>query len=213
MNVAHSFQQLAENQENINSMISGEHLSVWGHALIKILKDLIRTLVRLKYGSDGLMSHCLYDAMDKLAVVYPPNSSLGSVLNTDVLKSSCGLQGHCVLAEVSGHVYREKCQSTSYFWRLQSWTRSSFMMRTHSTAAVSGMITSDVNFTFSWFIHNHGFCFLQVWCPTLFASSGTLCPIKIWSPGYFVLYGVQKCAILHDFSSCRKALTFLLNTQ
>ena len=30
---------------------------------------------------------------------------------------------------------------------------------------------SDVNFNFSCFVHSHEFCFLQVWCHTVFASS------------------------------------------
>ena len=46
------------------------------------------------------------------------------------------------------------------------------MIRSHSAAAVSGIIVSDVNFNFSCFVHNSGFCFLQVWCPTVFVSSG-----------------------------------------
>ena len=46
------------------------------------------------------------------------------------------------------------------------------MIRNHSPAVVPGLIVSDVNFNFSCFVHNHGFCFLQVWCPTVFASSG-----------------------------------------
>ena len=39
------------------------------------------------------------------------------------------------------------------------------MIRNHFTAAVSGLIVSDVNFSFSCFAHNHGFGLLQVWCP------------------------------------------------
>ena len=49
-----------------------------------------------------------------------------------------------------------------------------------------GLIFSDVNFNFSYFVHSRGFCFLQVWCPTVLASSGQhvllisrrLCPIR-----------------------------------
>ena len=39
-------------------------------------------------------------------------------------------------------------------------------------AAVSGLTVSDLNFNFSYFVHNHGRCFLQVWRLTIFASSG-----------------------------------------
>ena len=51
----------------------------------------------------------LYDATDKPAIVFPPNSSLKSVQNTNVWTSASELQGHHVLAEVSSHVvYRVK---------------------------------------------------------------------------------------------------------
>ena len=62
------------------------------------------TLVQLKYSSGGLVSHCFYNAMDKPATISQPNSSLGSALKTDVLTSASGLQGHYILAEISGHV-------------------------------------------------------------------------------------------------------------
>ena len=46
------------------------------------------------------------------------------------------------------------------------------MIRNHCVAAVSGLIINDVNINFSCFVHNHGFCFLQVWSPVVTASSG-----------------------------------------
>ena len=39
-------------------------------------------------------------------------------------------------------------------------------------AAVQGLIVNEVNFNFSCFVHNNGFCFLHIWFPTLLASSG-----------------------------------------
>ena len=48
------------------------------------------------------------------------------------------------------------------------------MIRSHLRwfkAAAPGLIVSDVNFNFSCFVHNHRFCFLPVWCPTVFESS------------------------------------------
>ena len=45
-----------------------------------------------------------YDAADKPFFVFPPNSNLRSVQNTDVLTSASGLKGRLVLAEVSSHV-------------------------------------------------------------------------------------------------------------
>ena len=45
------------------------------------------------------------------------------------------------------------------------------MIRNHTTAAVPCLIFSDVNFNFFLcFVHNNRFCFLQVWCPTVFTS-------------------------------------------
>ena len=65
------------------------------------------------------------------------------------------------------------------------------MVRNHSTAAVLGLIVSDINFNFLCFVHSTGFCFLQVWCPSVFCNIRTLCPITFWSPGNIVLLGVQ----------------------
>ena len=61
--------------------------------------------------------------------------------------------------------------------RLYSWTESRFTIRNHSTVAVPGLIVSDGNFNISHFVHNR-FCFLQVWCPTVFASSGHPVPLN-----------------------------------
>ena len=64
-------------------------------------------------------------------------------------------------------------QSTLCFLHAyESWTETRFMIRNHSTAAVPGLTVSDVNFNFSCIVYNNGFRFLQVWCPTVFASSG-----------------------------------------
>ena len=52
------------------------------------------------------------------------------------------------------------------------------MIRNHCTAAVPGLIISDVNFNFSCFIHNHGLCVLHVWHPIVFASSGHVVQLK-----------------------------------
>ena len=51
------------------------------------------------------MSHCFYDATDKPAIVFPLNSSLRSVQETEVLTSVSGPLWHHVLAEVSSHVW------------------------------------------------------------------------------------------------------------
>ena len=74
--------------------------------------------------------------------------------------------------------------------RLYSWNKNRFMIGHHSTAAVPGLAVSDVNFNFSSFVHNHGFCFLQVWCPTVFVSSGhrVLLNVGLWDTlFYYVL--------------------------
>ena len=62
-------------------------------------------MVQLKYGSDGLMSHCFHDDGDKPAIVFlffsPSNSSLKSAHKTEVLINAAGLQGRQDLTEVS----------------------------------------------------------------------------------------------------------------
>ena len=66
-------------------------------------------------------------------------------------------------------------QACYYFpTKFKPWfrTQSQFMIRSNFTAAVPGLTVSDLNFNFSCFVHNHGSCFLRVWCPTVFASSG-----------------------------------------
>ena len=52
------------------------------------------------------------------------------------------------------------------------------MVSSHITAPIQGLIVSDVNFNFSCFVHHHVFCFLQVWCPAVFASLGLLVILK-----------------------------------
>ena len=52
-------------------------------------------------------------------------------------------------------------------------TGSQFIIRSRFTAAVPRLIVGDANFNFfSYFVHSHGFRFLEVWCLTVFASSG-----------------------------------------
>ena len=62
------------------------------------------------------------------------------------------------------------------------------MIRNHSTAAVPGLSVSDVNFNFTCFVHNYGFCFLQFLVLQFLhhqdsvsfwnLSSRTFCPIR-----------------------------------
>ena len=77
----------------------------------------------------------------------------------------------------SAAMYSAESQRTM-LCRLYSWTESRFMVRNHSAAAVLGLSLSDVNFNISCFVHNNGFCFLQVWCPTVSASSGHRVPLN-----------------------------------
>ena len=79
-----------------------------------------------------------------------------------------------------------------FLCRLSSWTESKFIIRSHFMAAVSGLIVSGVNFNFFCFVHNCGFCFLQVWCPTVFASSGHRILLKFESPGHFEYKMIKK---------------------
>ena len=60
-----------------------------------------RMLVRSKYSSGDLVSHCFDNAVD---YHFLPNSLIGSAQNIGVLTSASGLQGNHVPAEVSSHV-------------------------------------------------------------------------------------------------------------
>ena len=62
-------------------------------------------LVQLKSSTGSLMSHRFYDATDRPAIVFPPNSSLRLAQKAEVLTSASELLGHYVLTEVSGHVW------------------------------------------------------------------------------------------------------------
>ena len=91
------------------------------------------------------------------------------------------------------HPVQVHCQSACFFFvgstaeqKVNLWS-----VRHHFTAAVSGLTVSDVNFNFSFFGHNHGFCFLQVWCPTVFASSGQYVLLK-FGPQDTLSYKVLK---------------------
>ena len=81
--------------------------------------------------------------------------------------------------------------------RLYSWTKSKFtMIRSYFTAAVPGLIVSDVNFNFSCFVHNNRFCFLQVWCSTAFASSGHNVLLKLGLQDTVSYKVTKNCAAL-----------------
>ena len=63
------------------------------------------------------------------------------------------------------------------------------MIRNHCAVAFVGITVSDVNFKVSCFVHNNGFSFLQVWCPTVFASGH-----------HFLLnFGLQDTVLLTPF--------------
>ena len=151
------------------------------------------TLVWLKYSSGGLLSHCFYGETDKPAIISQQTSSLGSVQKTDVLTSASGPQRHHALAEVSSHVKCTVKAHYAFLWRLFCRTESKFMIRSHFTAVVPGQIVSGVNFNFFCFCSQPQISFFSAnLLSTVFASSLRPCPIKIWSPGHFVLLGTQK---------------------
>ena len=62
--------------------------------------------------------------------------------------------------------------------------------------AILGLIVRDVNFNFSCFVHNHEFCFLQVWCPAVFASSGHRVLLKLGLQDTLSYKVLKKCATL-----------------
>ena len=141
--------------------------SISSHRPIKIPKDLL-----FQSPSGGLMSFfqinfsiccCCCNAADKpaAAAAYPPNSCLRSAQNTDMLtkhRSAFGRQERHVLATVSGNSTWSKRIILCRLYHC--WTESKFVMRNHSTAAVPGLIVSEVNFNCSSFVDNQGFSFL-----------------------------------------------------
>ena len=70
------------------------------------------------------------------------------------------------------------------------------MIRNHSMAAVPGPTVGDVNFCFPCFVHIHGYCFLQFWCPTVFISPGP-CILLKFSRHDTLSYDVLKKKVLH----------------
>ena len=161
-------------------------LSVSGHRSIK--PTGIRTLVRSRYSSGGLVSHFFFTMLrtSTAAIAFPPTSSLRSVQNTCRRVDKCiwSTGAPCFGWSERPCIAQSKC---IMFCRHHSWTKSKFMIRNQSTATVP-VWNQSVNFKISCFVHNHGFFLLQVWCPTVFAWSGR-CPnsYQIWSPGHFVL--------------------------
>ena len=143
-----------------------------------IVQTPIRTLVCLnEIQSGGLQSQYFYDAAYKPAIVFPTNSSLIHC------KTQTSWQVHSDhrdtvfwLKQVALCSARSK--NIIMLCRLYCWTKSSFMIRNHSTAAVQGLIVCNVNFNFSSFVHKSGVL--------LFCIFRAPCPVKIWSPGHFV---------------------------
>ena len=124
--------------------------SVFGHSPIKITKVWLfqaplepwsdSDTVEFWWSSVPLFVWCCGQA----CYCFPAKlKSQVSTLQQHV-ENHIGLQGHFVLAGVSGHVYFVHSQSTSSFVGLESRTRSNFVIRNHSVAAVPG--TTDFVF-------------------------------------------------------------------
>ena len=152
----------------------------------------IRTSIWLKYSFDDLVSHCFYDAMDKPAIVFPPNSSvLRSVQNTDMLTRASGLKGHHYLAEVSDHVNTVHGQSASCFEpKVTSWSETTLRQLFQDGCELQlFMFCSQPWILFSANLVLYCFCIIR-----------TPCPLKNWSPGHFVLSeapkNVQHCTCI-----------------
>ena len=80
------------------------------------------------------------------------------------------------------------------------------MIRSLFMAAFLGLVVIDANFNFSCFVHNHGFCFLQVWCHAVFVSSGHHVLLNFGlrdTSSYEVL---KKCATLILHHNCAVSL-------
>ena len=96
--------------------------------------------------------------------------SLSSAQKTDVLISASA-ETPCF--GWSGHVYcMVKSALCFFFVGSIAETENKFMIRSHFTAAAPGLSQwCELQLFLFYSIHNHWFCFLQVWCP-VFASLG-----------------------------------------
>ena len=129
---------------------------------------------------------------NKPAIFYQQNSSLGSVQCVDQCMRTAevpcfGWSSATMYCAQSKHI-------TLFLCKLYSWTESKVMIGSHFTAAVSGLIVCDVNFNCSCFVQNHRFCFLQVRCPTVFASSGHCGLLKFGLQDTSPYKVIRKCA-------------------
>ena len=79
-----------------------------------------------------------------------------------------------------------------FLCRLFCWNESKFMTKSHFTAAFPGLIVSDVNFNLPLLCSQPWILFSACLVSYCFCIIGTPCPIKIWSPGHFVLSGAKK---------------------
>ena len=81
------------------------------------------------------------------------------------------------------------------------------MIRSHFTAAVPGLFVSDVSFNFCCFVHTQGFCFLQVFCPIVFAPLGHFAQLK------FVLQDTLSCKVLKKCATLAKYNIFIFSQR
>ena len=136
------------------------------------------------------------ELLTKPAIISKQNSHFSSVQKTEILTSASRLQKHHVLAEVSGHICIVHSQSALYFFfvgsiaelKVNSWSKGTLQQLFQDWLSV--MWTSN----FSSSINNHGFCFLQAWCPTVFTSSGHHVLLKFGPQDILSNKVLKKCA-------------------
>ena len=136
-----------------------------------------------------LVSHYFHGAVDRPVIISKQNSSFGSVQKTDVLNSASGPQRHHVLAEVSGrpcvvHAQRVFCcffSGSIPERKVNSWSEATLRQLFQDWLSLMCTSTFPVLFTTTDFV----FCKSGVLLN--FFIIGTLCPIKLWSLGHFVL--------------------------
>ena len=81
-----------EDHFDLQNAASDAHFHGSGHRPIKIPKDQLFQPPSGPWSiwnnsSSGLVSYCIYDAVDRLSVVFPPNSRFRSAQKTEVLTS------------------------------------------------------------------------------------------------------------------------------
>ena len=154
--------------------------SVSSHSLLKIPKDRLFQPHSGPWSSQNavLAVSCPIVFMVLQTSLLLFSNKIQASVQCNVLTSASGPQRHHVLAEVSQwQVKAHKMHDLKPFYGSCSRTDCQWCEHQHFL-----------------FVHNHGFCFLQVRCPTVFASSGHCGLLKFGLQDTSPYKVIRKCA-------------------